>query len=69
MIKDSKEHLSSVNEGYFKHMFFALRFSFGCLAAAFYAAVHAIFPFAFKTTASKKITELYLGLCERARHD
>ncbi len=53
------EHPQSVDETYFGHMWFALRFFALLMAAAMAALIHAIFPFLFETTASRIIARLY----------
>ena len=53
------EHPESVEESYFEHMAFALRFA-GLLGFAFGAALlHAFIPVACEKTASKIIAKLY----------
>ncbi len=52
-------HPASVDETYFEHMAFALKF-FGLLALAAAAAlVHAILPFCCEKTASRIVAKLY----------
>ena len=48
-------HPRSVDETYFQHMRFALRFSAGLFYVAFAALVHAFLPCLFERTASRKI--------------
>lgn len=58
------DHPASVDETYFQHMGFALRFA-GLLALASGAAlIHAILPFACERTASRIVKKLY----ERTAH-
>tara|TARA_Y100001938_G_C7774361_1_gene274816 strand:- start:158 stop:412 length:255 start_codon:yes stop_codon:yes gene_type:complete len=56
MIKKLKnlflEHPRAVGETYLQHMSCSLRFGVRLIAAGAACFVHAIFPFAFKTTAS-----------------
>ncbi len=52
------EHPRSVDETYFQHMAFALRFSGALFYLAFAALVHAFIPCLFKRTASRKVAEL-----------
>ena len=51
-------HLTSVNESYFEHMRFALRFSGLLLWASATAFIHALFPMFFETTASDQVKKL-----------
>lgn len=53
------DHPKSVDETYVEHALFASKFSMVLFGAAFAALVHAILPFAFEKTASRKIAELY----------
>ncbi len=52
------EHPATVNETYFKHMGFALRYSWRIFLCSAAALIHAFFPFLFTTYASKKIKYL-----------
>ena len=58
MINDSKEHLKSVNESYFKHFKIALRIGILMIIGGFQAIFHAILPGILKTSASDKIKKL-----------
>jgi hypothetical protein len=53
------DHPAKVDESFFQHMAFALKFSGLLFAAAGAALVHAIIPCLFEKTASKIIAELY----------
>ena len=53
------DHPESVDETYAEHAVFATRFSMALFGAAFAALIHAVLPFAFEKTASRKIAELY----------
>ncbi|MFT4959911.1 MAG: hypothetical protein ACI92Z_000988 [Paracoccaceae bacterium] len=53
------DHPQSVDETYGEHAMFATRFSMALFGAAFAALVHAVLPFAFEKTASRKVAELY----------
>tara|TARA_B100001250_G_C19579870_1_gene691524 strand:- start:304 stop:507 length:204 start_codon:yes stop_codon:yes gene_type:complete len=59
MIKDSIEHLKSVNESYFKHFKIASRIGILMIIGGFQAILHAIFPGILKTSASDKIKKLH----------
>ena len=65
MLRDSKEHLKSVNETYFKHLKAAI--SIGCemIIGGFQAIVHAFYPGILQKTASDKIKKLYLIISKR----
>lgn len=52
-------HPATVDETYFQHMLFALRFAVSLFAAAGAALVHAFVPCMFEKTASRIITRLY----------
>ena len=51
-------HPASVNETYTQHFAFALRFRLRTLQGGSAAAIHAVFPFVFVTTASRINDEL-----------
>ncbi len=51
-------HPNSVNETYWQHFAFALRFGFKMTFGGFAALLHAIFPFLFITTAGRLCDEL-----------
>ena len=53
------EHPASVDETYFQHMRFALRFAGTLFLAALAALIHAIIPCLCERTASIKINELH----------
>ena len=53
------EHPHSVDETYFEHLLFAIKFSGTLFVAAFAALVHAIVPAACERTASTRINELH----------
>jgi hypothetical protein len=53
------QHPQSVDEGYFEHMWFALRFATLLICAAGAALIHAFIPAACEKTASKIIATLY----------
>ncbi|MCP1676735.1 hypothetical protein J2T57_003908 [Natronocella acetinitrilica] len=52
------EHPASVGETYSEHMLMALSFAGTLFVATVACLIHAFFPFLFKTTASRRITEL-----------
>ena len=51
-------HPASVGESYGEHCVFALAFGTRMLLGGLAAMVHAVFPFAFITTASRTLDEL-----------
>lgn len=53
------DHPASVGESYFGHMRQALGFAAGCALAAGACLVHALLPFAFTKTGSRRIAGLY----------
>ncbi|MCB1449275.1 MAG: DUF6356 family protein [Nitratireductor sp.] len=59
------EHPRSVDENYFEHFGFALRFSALLFAAAGAALVHALIPCLFEKTASKIIKRLHTRIANR----
>ena len=65
MIKDSKEHLNSVNETYMKHFKTAVKIGILMIIGGFQAIFHAICPGVLKTSASDKIKKLYNQVLER----
>ena len=54
-----RDHLESVDESYLEHAAFAGGFSGRLLLAAGAAAVHAVIPSLFESTASRMIAELH----------
>lgn len=52
-------HPAKVDETYFEHMWFALRFAGLLFAATGAALVHAVIPCLFEKTASRIIARLY----------
>lgn len=53
------DHPAKVDETFFEHMFFALRFAGLLFAAACAALIHALVPCLFEKTASRIIAQLY----------
>ncbi len=53
------QHLDEVNETYFQHMRNALSFSGHMMVGALACAVHAIAPFLFESTGSRRIMNLH----------
>jgi hypothetical protein len=60
-------HPRSVNESYPEHAGIALRVSARLLGASLAAAVHAVFPRLFETTASRAIKALHGEIAARAK--
>jgi hypothetical protein len=60
-------HPRSVNETYLQHAGIALRVAGRLFGASFAAAVHAIFPFLFVTTASTTIKTLHDEIAARSK--
>ena len=59
MIKDSKEHLNSVNETYNQHFKIAFGIGINMILGGLQAIIHAICPGILKSSASDKIKNLY----------
>ncbi|MDJ0612137.1 MAG: DUF6356 family protein [Rhizobiaceae bacterium] len=59
------EHPQSVDETYFEHLGFALKFACSLFVAGLAALVHAFIPCACERTASNKIKELHTRLHNR----
>ena len=62
------DHPRSVNESYFEHFLFAMRFSILLFCAALAALVHALLPFLFEKTAGELIKSLSQKMQERSGH-
>lgn len=59
------DHPASVNETYFGHALFALRFAAVLFAAGCAALVHAVVPPLFESTASRLVGQLHERLSNR----
>lgn len=53
------EHPASVDETYFQHLWFALRFASSLFLISIAAFLHGLVPCLFEHTASTKISELH----------
>ena len=60
-------HPASVGETYSEHFRFALYFGIRMTLGGLAAALHAVFPFLFVTTASRALDELYALRAANAR--
>ncbi len=60
-------HPATVNESFFEHMMFAMKFAGLLFAAAFAALVHAFIPCLFEKTASRIIAQLYARTQNRGK--
>ncbi|MGB7242470.1 MAG: DUF6356 family protein [Sulfitobacter sp.] len=58
-------HPATVDESFFQHMMFAMKFAGLLFAAAGAALVHAFVPCLFEKTASRIITRLYTRIHNR----
>jgi len=67
MLRQSRQHLTSVNEGYFKHAYHALGFALNMLGAGLALTVHAIVPGWFVTTGSDTVFKLNAIMRARAQ--
>lgn len=65
MIRKTSKHLEMVNEGYFEHMSFALKFSMRMIFGGFGGLIHAIIPAFHQTTASRTVRSLHKDMEER----
>ena len=65
MIKESKEHLKSVNETYGQHFKIAIKIALLMILGGFQAIIHAACPGVFKTSASDKIKKLHNTISDR----
>ncbi len=59
------EHPATVNETYFEHMCFALRFFRKLFVASGAALIHALIPSLCKTTASRAVREMFAVIDKR----
>lgn len=59
------EHPATVNETYFEHMAFALRFFRKLFVASGAALIHAFVPSMCKTTASRAVREMFAVIDKR----
>lgn len=59
------DHPASVDETYFEHMRFAGWFAATLFVAALAAAVHAVLPFLFESTASTAINRMHTRIHNR----
>lgn len=62
------EHPASVDESYAEHAGFAASFGLVLIVAGCAAMVHALLPFACRTTASDTVLRLHAGLVARRAH-
>jgi len=65
MIKESKEHLKSVNETYAQHFKVAIKIALLMVSGGIQAIIHAVCPGVFKTSASDKIKKLHNIISDR----
>jgi len=66
MLRQSRQHLASVNERYFRHLRHALGFAAKLLGAGLALVVHAIVPGWFETTGSDAVFKLNAIMRARA---
>lgn len=67
MFDKCQKHLHSVDESYFKHLYFATCFGLRMIGAGFAAILHGLCPAFFQYTGSKTIFALHDELKERAK--
>ena len=58
MLPKLDKHLKDVNETYFEHMYHAITYAFTFAVLTITTLIHAILPFLFVETASRKIREI-----------
>lgn len=58
LISKSKAHIAAVEESYFKHLLFALKYAFCCFKAGFMAIIHGFVPAFFETGASDLVKKM-----------
>lgn len=58
MLPQCKKHLDSVNESYFQHLFFTLKYAGCCFLAGFVVVLHGLIPGLFEKDASTLIRKL-----------
>jgi hypothetical protein len=63
------KHLKDVNETYFEHMYHALGYALTFALLTVTTLIHAILPFLFVETGSKKISKLNKHITSRQSND
>ena len=58
MLPKLDKHLKDVNETYFEHMYHAITYAFTFAVLTITTLIHAMLPFLFVETASRKIREI-----------
>ncbi len=58
MLPKLNKHLKDVNETYFEHMYHAITYAFTFAVLTITTLIHAMLPFLFVETASRKIREI-----------
>ena len=69
MFSKLDKHLKDVDETYFEHMYHALGYALTFLLLTVTTLIHAILPFTFVETGSKKIAELNKHIQNRLDND
>jgi hypothetical protein len=59
MIKNSRQHLKSVNENYLEHILVTFKVGYDIFCESLFALIHGLIPGLFQNSASIKIKELY----------
>ncbi|HET6972044.1 MAG TPA: DUF6356 family protein [Phenylobacterium sp.] len=62
MFKAFTQHPATVGESYFEHMGVAFRFAGTLAVGAVCCALHGLLPFAFQTSGSRRVRELYVRM-------
>lgn len=63
------EHPTTVNETYLQHFKYAFFLSLRLIFVSFVLMIHAIFPFSFKTFASKRLIRIVKKIYTRHNHE
>ncbi len=66
---DINKHLRDVNETYFEHMYHALGYTLTFALLTVTTLIHAILPFLFVETGSKKVSKLNKHIQNRLDND
>ena len=69
MLSMLNKHLKDVNETYFEHMYHALGYALTFALLTVTTLIHAILPFLFVETGSKKVSELNKHITSRQSND
>lgn len=68
-ITKSKKHLTDVEEGYFEHGWFAIKWGIFIVGTGLASIIHGILPFLFPFTAPKNLLKLHKMMEERKEEE